>query len=116
MTKEIIEKKFVYSAVVTSIYDGDTIRADIDLGFDVWIKNSSLRLVGINAPEIRGEERLEGLKSRDWLRSVIPPGTKILIKTEKDSKEKYGRYLAVLYFENRNLNEEMLALRLAKPY
>jgi len=73
-------------------------------------------LTGINAPEIRGEERPEGLKTRDWLRSIIPPGTKILIKTEKDSQEKYGRYLATIYFEGTNLNEEMVSLGLAKRY
>jgi micrococcal nuclease len=112
----VLEKQYVYSAIVRSIYDGDTIRVDIDLGFDMWIKNASLRLSGIDAPELRGEERPEGLKTRDWLREIIPPGTEVIIKTEKDSKEKFGRYLATIYFEGHNLNEQMVELGLAQVY
>lgn len=42
---------YKYCAKVMSVYDGDTIRVDIDLGLKTWIKNESIRLNRINAPE-----------------------------------------------------------------
>jgi micrococcal nuclease len=107
---------YEYRAIVRSVYDGDGIRADIDCGFNVLIKNERFRLYGINAPELRGETLIEARKSRDWLLQQIPIGTEIIVKTLKDKKEKYGRYLAIIYLNGRNLNEEMIANGLAVPY
>lgn len=107
---------FEYKAIVRKVYDGDTIRADVDLGFGMWVMNKSFRLYGINAPEVRGVSIQEGYKSRDWLREQIPLGSEIIIKTKKDKQGKYGRYLVVLYLDDRNLNEEMINLGLAKKY
>ena len=55
---------YEYRAFVRKVYDGDTVTVDIDLGFDVVLKGQKIRLLKINAPEVRGEQRLEGLKSR----------------------------------------------------
>lgn len=107
---------YTYKGIVRSVYDGDTFRADVDLGFDSWIMNADFRLYGINAPEVRGDSRVDGQKSRDWLRDQIPVGTEVVIHSIKDKKEKYGRYLAIIYLGERNLNEEMVSLGLAVPY
>ena len=86
---------YEYRAFVRKVYDGDTVTVDIDLGFDVVLKGQKIRLLKINAPEVRGKERPEGLKSRDALRKKI--GNKwIKIKTQKDKKGKYGRWLGEL--------------------
>ena len=83
---------YEYRAFVRKIYDGDTITVDIDLGFDVVLKDQKIRLVRINAPEVRGKERPEGLKSRDALRSKI--GNKwVKIKTQKDKNTQTKAYL-----------------------
>ena len=87
---------FHYRAVVTSVYDGDTCTVDIDLGLHIWLRGEKLRLFGINAPEMRGPEKIEGRKSRDYLRSLID-GREIVIKSHRDKKGKYGRYLAELF-------------------
>ena len=107
---------YEYKAIVRSIYDADTLRADVDCGFGIWYKNEAFRLYGINAPELRGETLTEARKSRDWLLQQIPIGTEITIRTFKDQKEKYGRYLAIIYLNGRNLNEELVANGLAVPY
>lgn len=107
---------YEYKAIVRSIYDADTIRADIDLGFGVWLSNQSLRLAGINAPEIRGEERPQGLISRDWLRDRIPTGTEILIRTDKDKRGKYGRWIAVIIHEEVDINALLVEKGLAEWY
>ncbi len=89
-----------HKATVVSVYDGDTITVNIDLGLQIWAYKEKLRLYRINAPEVRGSQRPEGLKSRDFLRSLLPEGTEILISSCKDKKGKYGRYLAEIWTEN----------------
>ena len=59
---------YEYRAIIIEVYDGDTVTADIDLGFNTWRMGEKLRLARINAPEVRCKERSEGLKARDWLR------------------------------------------------
>jgi micrococcal nuclease len=110
------EVNYTYNAVVRSVYDADTIRVDIDTGFSTWRHNESIRLLGIDAPEIRGEERPEGLISKAWLLDKIPPGTEIIIQTIRDRTGKYGRYLAYIWHDGVNLNEQMLIEGIAKPY
>ncbi|MEA3349902.1 MAG: thermonuclease family protein [Chloroflexota bacterium] len=90
-----------YRAIVTSVYDGDTCTLDIDLGLGAWIHGEKLRLTRINAPEVRGEERPEGLKSRDFLRQIID-GKEIFIQTIKDRKGKYGRYLGEIWLQGQD--------------
>ena len=110
------ENLYHYRAKVVSVYDGDTIRVDIDLGFGTWLHNQPLRLYGINAPEIRGPQRPEGLKTRDWLRERLPEGTPIILESYKDRTGKYGRWLATIWSEGENLNELMVELGLAEVY
>jgi endonuclease YncB( thermonuclease family) len=45
---------YTYKAQITEVYDGDTVTADIDLGFHTWRRDEKLRLYEINAPEMRG--------------------------------------------------------------
>ena len=92
----MFDSLYHYRALVTDVYDGDTCTVDIDLGMNIWVRGEKLRLYRINAPELRGAERPEGLKSRDFLREQID-GKKIVIQTIKDKKGKYGRYLAEIW-------------------
>jgi micrococcal nuclease len=87
---------YEYRAYVRKVYDGDTITVDIDLGFGVLLKNQKIRLYGINTPEVRGESKEEGKKVRDLVRQRIL-GKWVVIKTRRDKKGKYGRYLGIVY-------------------
>jgi len=87
---------YTYKAFVTKVYDGDTITCDINLGFEVVLKNQKLRLYGINTPEVRGDSKEEGLKVRDIVREKID-NKWITVKTYRDKKGKYGRWLAEIY-------------------
>jgi micrococcal nuclease len=98
------------------VYDGDTIRVDIDLGLGVWLRNQTLRLYGINAPEVAGKEKEQGIEARDWLRAWLWNDRQVLLRTHKDSKGKYGRWLAEVFIDNWNINEKMLQLGLAEEY
>lgn len=98
---------YCYKAKVVSVYDGDTITCEIDVGFGIILAKQKIRLFGIDTPEIRGEERPEGLIIRDKLREMID-GQEILIYTIKDKKGKYGRWLGIIIKNDININELLL--------
>ncbi len=95
------------------VYDGDTVTVTIDLGFNIDFGELTLRLHGIDAPEMRGPEKIEGRKSRDWLRERLA-GREFIVQTIRDRKGKYGRYLAIIWIDGINVNEEMVQLGLAE--
>ena len=95
---------FKYKANVINVYDGDTCRVDVELGFGVVLKNQAIRFYGINAIELRDEN---GKKARDYLKSLIL-NKDIILETHKDKKGKYGRWLGTLYIDGLNVNEDMV--------
>lgn len=111
------EKLYHYRAIVKSVYDGDTCTVDIDLGLKTWINGEKLRLNRINAPEVSGTDRPQGLKTRDFLREQIE-GKEIYIQTLKDRQEKYGRYIAEIWLQDGdtwvNINDLLVQQGLAK--
>jgi len=98
---------YTYNAIIESVYDGDTVTASIDLGMGVWKRGEKLRLAHIDAPEVKGLTREQGLVSRDWLRGEVQ-GKQVIIKTIKDKKGKYGRYLAELWLDGSNINDRLV--------
>ena len=84
-----------YRAVVTEVFDGDTITVNIDLGFNIFMDGQKIRLNGIDAPEMRGASKEDGIVSRDYLRAMVL-GKPVTLRTHKaaGTKEKYGRWLA----------------------
>ncbi len=117
---------YVNRAKVVSVYDGDTITIDVDLGRDIWVMGEKIRLAGINTPELRGGDREAGLRARDHLRSLIE-GKQITIqtikskRTKRDKKGKYGRYLAIVWLQNEdgvwlNINQKMVVDGFATKY
>ena len=110
----MISNLYWYKATLRRIYDADTIYVDIDVGFGVTIrggngKGEPLRLARIDAPEIRGEERPQGLEAKAWLETKIKPGDEVFLHTIK-WQGKYGRYIADVYTtgDEVSLNDEMV--------
>lgn len=106
---------YEYKATVTKVYDGDTITVDFDLGFGIILKKQKIRLLGINTPEVRGSEKPQGIISRDALRQRIL-GKVVTIKTSKDKKGKYGRWLGEVFVEEENINQWLITEGYAKEY
>ncbi len=109
---------YYYRAEVQSVYDGDTCTMNIDLGLGTWLHGEKIRLARINTPELRGNERPEGLISRDYLREKID-GKEVWISTLKDKKGKYGRYIADIWTKQSdgsytNINDELVTEGLAE--
>ena len=106
---------YEYKALVTKVYDGDTITVDFDLGFGIMLKKQTIRLFGINTPEVRGIEKADGIISRDALRQRIL-GKQVIIKTSKDKKGKYGRWLGEVFVADENINQWLISEGYAKEY
>lgn len=93
-----------FEAKVISVYDGDTITADIALGFDISIA-VKIRLARINAPEMRGKEKEKGTIARDALRGKILDQT---VQFKYLTKGKYGRAVGELSYAGENINDWMV--------
>jgi len=105
---------YCYKATCVYVYDGDSVTLDIQLGFDITMREK-IRLLGINTPEVRGKERLDGLISRDRLRELID-GKDVIIVTHKDKGGKYGRLLATIYLDGVDINQQLVDEGLAEVY
>lgn len=107
---------YTYKATYRSNYDGDTIRFDIDLGFNIIFRNQVIRVLGVNTPELRGEEKEYGKEIRDVVKAHLEGAEEIIVKTHKDSKGKYGRWLAEIEFDGVNLNQILKDMGFAHDY
>ena len=107
--------RFIFEVDNYRVIDGDSIELDIeigqkkiDLGFGVSYvvpsikrEKKSYRLFGINAPEVRGEEKEKGLRCAEVLWSLLNElhyNKSLIIETipdknYQDSDGKFGRYL-----------------------
>lgn len=105
---------YEYRAIIVSNYDADTLRLDIDLGFGNWTKSQPVRLYGIDAPEL---DTPAGKAARDYVKTLLPAGSKVVITTFKDAKEKYGRYLAkITLTDGSDLATLLVIANHATPY
>ena len=89
---------YTYRAKLDRVIDGDTIDANIDLGFDVSV-HKRIRLTGIDTPESRTRDLAEkklGLAAKERLKELCIG--KIQVKSL--GKGKYGRILGIPYTED----------------
>lgn len=105
---------WTYKVKEFRVIDGDTIDAELDLGFNVRIMQR-IRLARINAPEMSTES---GPASKAQLEKLLE-ASEITIQTKRsvtDQHDKYGRYIAEVWVENNNLNDLMLEHGFAVKY
>ncbi|MBE2278943.1 MAG: thermonuclease family protein [Ignavibacteriaceae bacterium] len=105
---------------VTKIVDGDTFRM-IYGGEDI-----SVRLIGIDTPESRSNERAVnqataqnttveeitkmGKRSAQFLRKLLPIGTKVKVELDIQKKDRYGRLLAYIYLPDGKMVNEVIVM------
>ena len=92
---------FEYSAEVLRIVDGDTLDAEIDIGFDVFVKKR-IRLFGIDTWESRTrdlEEKKKGQAAKTRLQELLEEtGNKFLLQSHELGK--YGRVLGSIILDD----------------
>jgi micrococcal nuclease len=105
---------YVYKAKVTHLVDGDTFDAIVDLGMNVHIK-ARIRVLGINTPEIRGENKEEGFRSKFFVANMLERTDNEVI-LQSHSQDSFHRWLCDVYIGDDNLAEKLLSEELAVPY
>lgn len=120
---------YEYAAKVIKIVDGDTLDLQIDLGLETFVV-TRVRLYGINAPDFKegidlksaATHHLASLLSLPEPGGIYQPYYALTIRTIKDKKEKYGRYLAKIWLSHEDpdttpsLNDVMVKDGFAVPY
>ena len=90
---------YTYKIKLDRVVDGDTIDADIDLGFDIKVKKR-VRFMGINAPESRTkdlEEKARGLAAKDRVKQLLDGCDNIQLKSHGIGK--FGRCLGEIMID-----------------
>ena len=90
---------YTYKISPLKIVDGDTIDAEIDLGFDIKVKKR-IRFMGINAPESRTkdlEEKARGLAAKDRVKQLLEGCENIQLHSHGIGK--FGRCLGELHID-----------------
>ena len=119
---------YYYKLSGIRVVDGDTIDADIDLGFKVSTRQR-IRLSRINAPETRLQSKIKnlddrineknsGLIAKSYLAKICDEH---VIYLHSVGSGKYGRVLGEIFFDDPsdgriNLNDLMLSEGIARPY
>ena len=100
---------YEYHCRVIRVVDGDSLKLEVDCGFDVraWI---NARVMGVNAPEVRGDERELGKAAREWLSWVLLGGSDadspLVFRSYK--RDKYGRWLGDIIMDPRRVDYHQL--------
>jgi endonuclease YncB( thermonuclease family) len=95
---------YVYYIDIIKVIDGDSIRAKIDLGFDISLEKI-IRLLDVDAPEVRtlnGEVKKYGLRAKEKLEEYLTledDSSKLVFHSTTYGDDKYGRLLGKIYKE-----------------
>ena len=101
---------YIYNVELVKVVDGDTIRANISLGYDLYLKNRSIRISQLDTPESRintkrfperTKEKELGLLAKEKVKEWLVG--KITIRSY--GTDKYGRVLADVFCEQGNVAE-----------
>jgi endonuclease YncB( thermonuclease family) len=89
-------------------YDGDTVKFNV----------GKVRILGVDAAEMSTKnpcERALALRAREFVRRELEKATKITLTNNK-KRDIYGRTLAEVTYDGKDLREELLDRNLAVPY
>jgi micrococcal nuclease len=88
------------SARVDHVVDGDT----------VWLTGiGKVRLIGIDTPEVYGQDECFGQQASAYAKRVLAPERQVHYRLGVEKRDRYGRALAYVYLEDGRLFNELLA-------
>lgn len=89
--------RYHYRGTLVRVIDGDTAVFDADLGFGVGLE-IMVRLVGYNAPEMRGPDPTRAMLAKAHLDQLLH-GRPVYLATLKDGQS-FARFLAAAYVDD----------------
>lgn len=100
-----------------SAYDADTIKVNLPNIHPLLGDRISVRVFGVDSPEIKGQTKCEkekAIKARDLVRTWLSTAKRIdLVNIGRD---KYFRVLARVRIDGKDLSDKLIELKLAYPY
>lgn len=106
-----------FSAEYIRNYDGDTITLDLDCKIDYFCNNRSIRIYGIDTPEIRTKNKCKkrkALLAKMFVKDKLSNATEIIANDCLHGK--YHREICEIIYDGNNLGEELMDSGLAYPY
>jgi micrococcal nuclease len=100
-----------FETTVTRVVDGDTFHASINN------RDETFRLILVDTPEtVKPNTPVQpwGKEASFYTKSVLKPGTKVVIERDAQERDQYGRILAYVYVNGKMLNETLLEKGLAR--
>jgi len=112
-----VKRAKVYTARVVAVTDGDTIKVRLAGRRAV----TKVRIIGIDTPETkRPGVRVEcgGPEASANMKRIAPKGSRVFLRTDptQDTRDRYGRLLAYVGRNGRDLGRTQIAAGLAKRY
>ncbi len=111
------EYNTLFVTEVTSVFDADTFRVNIKDVPPIIGQRMPVRILGVDAPEIRGKCQAEKVKARlakqftvEQLRSAK------IIELRNVRRGKYFRLLANVYIDGKNLADSLIQAGHARAY
>lgn len=102
---------------IVSVYDGDTIKVDIDSWPEVVGKGISVRVRGVDTPEIRGKcdsEKALAIRARDYVRNLLTGES--VVKLRNVERGKYFRLVADVYSGDLLISQQLITRGYGRPY
>ncbi|MCP4541884.1 MAG: hypothetical protein GY832_32545 [Chloroflexi bacterium] len=88
----------VTTAIVSHVSDGDTLDVTWPSG-----ATARIRLIGVDTPETtfppEGEAECYGPKASDYTKSLLPEGSDVTLRYDRQRLDPYGRTLAYVYLD-----------------
>lgn len=114
-----IRQGWTVPGTVVRVIDGDTIQADLDLGWGVILRKATIRIADINCPEL---STAEGVTAAARTAALLPAGSPVQVISHK--RDKYGRVLASVLWQDtdgttttrHDLGQTLLSEHLAVPF
>lgn len=102
---------------IVSIYDADTFRVNIEGWPDIVGKNVSIRVLGVDAPEMRGKcpsEKAVARQAKQFTVAFLRNAKSIELRNME--RGKYFRILADVRADGKSLSQALIQSGLARPY
>jgi endonuclease YncB( thermonuclease family) len=105
---------------IKSIYDGDTITLKCMRDFKCHKNALKVRIMGVDTPEIKGKCRKEKVlarKAKQFTVAFVRTSGEIVLSYDEYNKyDRYGRLLAYLSVDGKDLSESLIENKLGRRY
>jgi micrococcal nuclease len=112
-----VKKCYNYQVDVISVYDGDTLTVNVDLGFSMALNKLKIRLMGVDTAEMKSTDealKKKAISARDFIREQVLNKRAML---ECYGQDKYGRWLGKIFSPDGTcLNDELIKRGFAYAY